>query len=257
MACLLGGALLLTPMQARAAQAQTGQALQSQMGQAGQERTDQGRGVQGQQAPAQAEIHTRTSYVAAIQAPEAAVYASADSNSPVRENVRRGEICDVLSWDSEGWLRVRTAEGTGYIPKSKASVIERTSQRVDRTARKRRQVVEYALGFVGNPYAYGGSDPNSGVDCSGFTRYVMEKAAAISLPHSSRGQAGCGREITQEEMRQGDLLFYGGETGINHVAMYIGGGQVVHASTEATGIKTSPYDYREPVRIVSLLADSR
>ena len=57
-----------------------------------------------------------------------------------------------------------------------------------------------------------------------------------------------------EEMQPGDLVFYSGSGGINHVALYIGDGKIVHASTEKTGIKTSPYDYREPVKIVSLLS---
>ena len=57
-----------------------------------------------------------------------------------------------------------------------------------------------------------------------------------------------------EEMQSVDLLFYSGSCGINHVALYIGDGKIVHASTEKTGIKTSPYDYREPVKIVSLLS---
>ena len=56
-------------------------------------------------------------------------------------------------------------------------------------------------------------------------------------------------------MRPGDLIFYAGSSGtINHVALYIGNGQIVHASTEATGIKTSPYNYRKPVKIVSVLS---
>ena len=59
--------------------------------------------------------------------------------------------------------------------------------------------------------------------------------------------------MTLDQMRPGDLLFYGSGSRINHVAMYIGDGQIVHASTERTGIKTSSYDYRKPVKIVSLL----
>ena len=55
-------------------------------------------------------------------------------------------------------------------------------------------------------------------------------------------------------MQPGDLIFYGDDAGINHVAMYIGNGQIVHASTEAIGIKTSPYNYRKPVKIVSVLS---
>ena len=120
--------------------------------------------------------------------------------------------------------------------------------------RQRRQTVEFALQFLGGSYVFGGVDPNKGVDCSGFTRYILQHAASVSLPHSSRGQANCGTPVSEEEMQPGDLIFYGDGGGINHVAMYIGNGQVVHASTEATGIKTSPYNYRKPVKIVSVLS---
>lgn len=60
----------------------------------------------------------------------------------------------------------------------------------------RREVAEYALRFLGGEYVYGGTDPNEGVDCSGFTRYVLSKAASIDLPHSSRGQADFGTDVT-------------------------------------------------------------
>ncbi len=77
--------------------------------------------------------------------------------------------------------------------------------------------------------------------------------AGVSLSRSSGSQAAQGRSISAEEMRPGDLIFYGNGRGINHVAMYIGDGQVVHASTERTGIKTSPWNYRAPVKIVDVL----
>ena len=131
--------------------------------------------------------------------------------------------------------------------------MEQSHETVDLSVKKRRETVEYALQFVGGRYVYGGTDPNVGVDCSGFTRYVMSKAASIQLPHSSGGQASYGQEVSREEMRPGDLIFYDNGSRINHVAMYIGDGQVVHASTEKTGIKTSPWNYREPAKIVSLL----
>lgn len=117
----------------------------------------------------------------------------------------------------------------------------------------RQEVVEYALSFLGGRYSYGGSDPHTGVDCSGFTRYVMLNGAGVNIGRSSGSQAGSGRSISAEEMQPGDLIFYAKGNKINHVAMYIGDGQVVHASTEKTGIKTSPWTYRNPVKIVSVL----
>ena len=98
----------------------------------------------------------------------------------------------------------------------------------------RSEIVTYALQFVGNRYKYGGTNPNTGVDCSGFTSYVMRHAAEVELPHSSGGQSRMGRQVSSSEMRPGDIICYGG-----HVAIYIGGGAIVHASNERDGIKIS------------------
>lgn len=117
----------------------------------------------------------------------------------------------------------------------------------------RQNLVNYALQFVGNPYRAGGNDPHTGADCSGFVRYVMQNGAGISMNRSSRAQATQGRQISADQMQPGDLIFYGSGSRINHVAMYIGDGRIVHASTERTGIKTSQWNYRTPVRIVSML----
>lgn len=119
----------------------------------------------------------------------------------------------------------------------------------------RSEIVTYALQFVGNRYKYGGTNPNTGVDCSGFTSYVMRHAASVELPHSSGGQSRMGRVVSSSEMRPGDIICYGSGKKINHVALYIGNGQIVHASTERTGIKVSRWNYRTPVRIVNVLGD--
>jgi cell wall-associated NlpC family hydrolase len=116
----------------------------------------------------------------------------------------------------------------------------------------RQKLVNYALQFVGRPYRAGGSDPNTGADCSGFVRYVMAHGAGINMNRSSREQATQGTQISAAQMQPGDLLFYSHGSRIDHVAMYIGDGRIVHASTERTGIKTSKWNYRTPVRIVSM-----
>jgi cell wall-associated NlpC family hydrolase len=87
--------------------------------------------------------------------------------------------------------------------------------------------VNTALAQVGDPYVYGAGGPNA-FDCSGLTQYAFS-AAGVSLPHSSRGQSGMGRTVSRSELQPGDLLFYYSPT--SHVAMYIGNGQMVHAST--------------------------
>ena len=118
---------------------------------------------------------------------------------------------------------------------------------------KRQQVVNYAMQFVGGRYKYGGSDPRTGTDCSGFTRYVLQNSAGISMNRSSGGQAQQGIAVSADQMQPGDLIFYGSGRSINHVAMYIGNGQIVHASTERTGITVSNWNYRNPVKIVNVL----
>ena len=77
----------------------------------------------------------------------------------------------------------------------------------------------------------------------------------VSLPHSSGSQAGCGTSISASEAQPGDLFFYGNGSRINHVAIYIGNGQVVHASSPRTGIKISGAYYRNPVKVVRVLQD--
>lgn len=117
----------------------------------------------------------------------------------------------------------------------------------------RQEVVDYALSFVGGRYVWGGEDPHSGADCSGFVRYILSNAAGVSMSRSSYDQAREGETVSAEEMQPGDLLFYGNGRRVNHVAMYIGNGQIVHASTAKTGIKVSQWNYRTPVRIASFI----
>ncbi len=110
----------------------------------------------------------------------------------------------------------------------------------------RSDIVEYALQFVGNPYVYGGTSLTDGTDCSGFVMSVYANFG-YSLPRTSADQSNAGTEVSLDSLQPGDLLFYRGSNGrVSHVTMYIGGGQVVHASTERTGIIISSVNYRTP-----------
>ena len=112
------------------------------------------------------------------------------------------------------------------------------------------RIASYAQQFIGNPYRYGGNSLTSGIDCSGFTQQIMAKFG-YSISRTSSSQAGEGREVSTSNLRAGDLVFYGNGGSINHVAVYIGGGQVVHASNSAPyprgGIKISNVNYRTPI----------
>lgn len=96
-------------------------------------------------------------------------------------------------------------------------------------------LVDYACQFVGNPYVWGGTDPNTGADCSGFVQYVY-RHFGYELPRVSYQQATAGTEVSLDELQPGDLLFYNRDGQIGHVAIYIGDGQTVQARGTAYGI---------------------
>lgn len=127
-------------------------------------------------------------------------------------------------------------------------------EKANQSSSLRSQVVNYALQFVGGRYVWGGNDPHTGADCSGFVKYVLSHVAGVGLPRTSREQAKTGRAVNSSEMRPGDLIFYTNSKGtVNHVAMYIGNGQIVHAASRRSGIKISTWNYRTPKTIRSFL----
>lgn len=115
-------------------------------------------------------------------------------------------------------------------------------------------LVNYALQFVGNRYVWGGNSLTKGVDCSGFTKQIYKKFG-ITLPRTSYTQPKAGKKIKASEAKPGDLFFYGDSDGINHVAIYIGNGKIVHAANKRDGIKISNAYYRTPICVVTYFND--
>lgn len=180
---------------------------------------------------------------------------------------------------TEGWIKVSVEEGEGYVStefvtlstefvqaesreeeEARLAAEEAERKKANAAAGKSEasksgasvsggsgaggSVASYALQFVGNPYVYGGSSLTNGTDCSGFVMSVYAHFG-VGLPHSSGAQRGCGYDVGGLGNAQpGDIVCYSG-----HVGIYIGGGQIVHASTAATGIKVSNANYRQVLSV--------
>lgn len=177
----------------------------------------------------------------------------------VMTSVPMSEEMEVLEVTTD-WVKVKIDADEGYIARQyidlsyellKAVTTEEVSVGVSGL---RAQMVAYAKQFLGNPYVWGGTSLTNGTDCSGFTMGIYRKFG-YSLPRVSGSQAGSGRSVSSSGAKPGDLVFYGSGSRISHVAMYIGNGQVIHASTTRTGIKISNMNYRTPVKIVKVIND--
>lgn len=107
---------------------------------------------------------------------------------------------------------------------------------------KRQEIVDLALAQLGKPYVFAAAGPNA-FDCSGLTSYVYKNVVGITIPRRASLQANVGKTLTSSELQKGDLMFFEYGDGIAHVAIYIGDGQYVHASTPDTGVIISSYMY--------------
>ena len=169
-----------------------------------------------------------------------------DLDSADEEDGGEADKAFISTRDNNVEVRYALNEAIKFSPAEEAA---------NNAASRRSKIVNYALQFVGNPYVWGGTSLTKGADCSGFTMKVMQQFG-VSLPHYSGSQAKMGKKVTSATMRPGDLIFYANSGGtINHVAMYIGNGQIVHAASRRSGIKISTWNYRTPVAIRNVLGD--
>ena len=181
-----------------------------------------------------------------------------DTSASILDSVGNQERYLVLENDGSGWVKIQVDSLEGYVSSEYVEVKYALGEAVEFSpideSPLRSGIVNFALQYLGNPYVWGGTSLTNGIDCSGFTMRVMGNFG-ISLTHYSGAQANEGRTIDVSEIRPGDLLFYASSGRIDHVAIYIGNGQIVHASSPTTGIIISGAFNRTFVKAVNVIGD--
>ena len=180
-------------------------------------------------------VKTRT---ATVETETLKVRSEASTDASVVTLAGQDEQLTVTDEQTPGWVKVETSDGEGYISTEYAEVAD-TYQYAEKPEVESAQsssgssVISYASQFLGNPYVWGGTSLTGGADCSGFTQSVYAQFG-YSLPRTSYEQQNWGTEVSYADAQPGDLICYGG-----HVAIYMGNGQIVHASNSRDGIKIS------------------
>ena len=189
------------------------------------------------------------------------VYSSMNINSKIWERPVSGTVYDVAD-DTGTWVKIDLDGAVGYVLSDgkfeRIMGLNEAQHTYDLNSVEgvRKDLVKYAMKYLGNPYVWGGNDPNTGADCSGFVKYVYQNVAGITLPRTSYTQCYTGERISSLQMLPGDLIFYANSAGeVGHVAMYIGNGTIIHAASAKSGIKLSPWNYRTPKYIRCVLEE--
>lgn len=171
-------------------------------------------------------------YAAALDEEPAAVYLEADDSGVIVYQLQADDTCLVTAVEGDYAVIEAYNDFSGYV---RLDALSLSMQ--DPVVRTREDLVATALQYVGNPYVWGGTSLTNGIDCSGFTMRIYEMFG-ISLPHSSKAQSKMGRKVSASELEPGDLIFYGSGGAVDHVAIYIGDGRIVHAASKK---KRHPY----------------
>ena len=169
---------------------------------------------------------------------EVQVYSEENGWSKVKVNNVEGYISTSLLSNSK--QETSRSQSTSRRTSSTKTTTNKTSQTTTQTTNvpassNGSSIVATAKQYLGYKYTYGGSSPSTGFDCSGFTSYVF-KQHGISLNRTAAAQYSNGVAVSRANLQPGDLVMFG-KSGINHVAIYIGGGQIIHASTPSTGVR--------------------
>ena len=170
---------------------------------------------------------------------EVQVYSEENGWSKVKVNNIEGYISSSLLSDNKQQVTSRS-QSTSRRTSSTKTTTKTTNQTTAETASvpasgNGSSIVATAKQYLGYKYTYGGSSPSTGFDCSGFTSYIFRQHG-ISLNRTAAGQYSNGVAVSRANLQPGDLVMFG-KSGINHVAIYIGGGQIIHASTPSTGVR--------------------
>lgn len=184
-----------------------------------------------------------------------------NTDSEILTTMGEGEKLEVIEV-LDGWIKVSLDDEDAYISAEYAEIEENLDTAITMTellygegvSDVRVDLCQYAKQFLGNKYVWGGASLTNGTDCSGFTMSVYKKYG-VKLPHSSVSQSTMGTKVSLSEAKAGDLVFYAKGGTVNHVGIYIGNGQVLHASNPKQGIKISPVGYRTIYCIRSYLYD--
>jgi cell wall-associated NlpC family hydrolase len=170
-----------------------------------------------------------------------------DTSSNVLTTFNTGDTLAVIGINN-GWFKVKDGGKTGYIRSDFLSVIsgynptKATKGGSPAPSKTGNELVDYALGYVGYEYQYGGMSPKTGFDCSGFASYVF-KNFGVTLTRNSAGQyKNDGTKVSKDELAPGDLLFFGSGKSVGHVGIYMGDNEFVHASGERVGVVVSRLD---------------
>ena len=173
-----------------------------------------------------------------------------------KEFIERAGGMEAIQANLDNWICITVDNEYAFVAKEfiteqyslkravKVSTLSANSS--DGVSSSQVSIAEYAKQFLGNRYVWGGASLTGGTDCSGFTMSLYAKYGH-SLPHNAAAQASVTRSVSSPQ--PGDLFFYSNGSRINHVAMYIGNGLVIHASNPSDGIKISNAYYRHPVKI--------
>ncbi len=199
--------------------------------------------------------------LATVSADGLKVRSTPDLEAPIINMVAYGEELEVVE-ELDGWVKVLFDGQEAYVNADYVKVGENLKTALNMSeflfgegvSDVRVSLCEYAKQFLGNPYVWGGTSLTKGADCSGYVLSIFGKYG-YSLPHSSRAQATMGSKVTVAEAKPGDLVFYSKGGHINHVAIYIGGGQVIHASSPKYGIRITSVYYRTPTTVRRIIQD--